>query len=73
MRGVALRSALTRSRAWLPLQGVLRMGQEIEVRPGIVAKDSTGRIKCTPIYSRVVTLLAEQTLLQARLGVLLPE
>lgn len=46
------------------LQGVLRVGQEIEVRPGIVAKDSAGRIRCTPILSRVVTLFAEQNSLQ---------
>jgi len=46
------------------LQGVLRLGQEIEVRPGIVAKDSAGRIKCTPILSRIVSLFAEQNPLQ---------
>jgi translation initiation factor 2 subunit 3 len=46
------------------LQGVLRLGQEIEVRPGIVAKDSQGRIKCTPIFSRIVSLFAEQNALQ---------
>ena len=45
-------------------QGVLRLGQEIEVRPGIVAKDSQGRIKCTPIFSRIVSLFAEQNPLQ---------
>ena len=46
------------------LQGVLRLGQEIEVRPGIVAKDAQGRIKCTPIFSRIVSLFAEQNPLQ---------
>ena len=46
------------------LQGVLRLGQEVEVRPGIVAKDSAGRIKCTPIFSRIVSLFAEQNPLQ---------
>jgi translation initiation factor 2 subunit 3 len=46
------------------LQGVLRLGQEIEVRPGIVSKDSQGRIKCTPIFSRIVSLFAEQNPLQ---------
>jgi translation initiation factor 2 subunit 3 len=46
------------------LQGVLRLGQEIEVRPGIVAKDSQGRIKCTSIFSRIVSLFAEQNPLQ---------
>jgi len=46
------------------LQGVLRKGQEIEVRPGIVSRDSEGRATCVPIYSRIVTLLAEQNDLQ---------
>ncbi|KAG0139124.1 hypothetical protein CROQUDRAFT_10852, partial [Cronartium quercuum f. sp. fusiforme G11] len=42
------------------LQGVLRMGQEIEVRPGVVTKDGDGKIHCNPIKSRIVTLLAEK-------------
>ncbi|KAK9837948.1 hypothetical protein WJX74_008321 [Apatococcus lobatus] len=46
------------------LQGVLRMGQEIEVRPGIVTKDAEGRVQCMPIYSRIVSLLAESNVLQ---------
>eukprot|EP00898_Chlorokybus_atmophyticus_P008437 jgi/Chlat1/8595/Chrsp86S07996 len=46
------------------LQGVLKMGQEIEVRPGIVSKDSEGRLKCTPIRSRIVSLFAESNELQ---------
>lgn len=41
------------------LSGVLKIGQEIEVRPGIVTKDSEGKMHCRPIYSRVETLLAE--------------
>mmetsp|Transcript_5897 Transcript_5897/g.15688 ORF Transcript_5897/g.15688 Transcript_5897/m.15688 type:complete len:463 (+) Transcript_5897:162-1550(+) len=41
------------------LQGVLKLGQEIEVRPGIITKDAEGRVKCIPIYSRVVSLFAE--------------
>jgi translation initiation factor 2 subunit 3 len=41
------------------LQGCLRVGDEIEVRPGIVTKDdSTGQIKCVPIFSRIVSLYA---------------
>lgn len=36
------------------------MGQEIEVRPGIITKDAEGRIKCIPIFSRIVSLLTEQ-------------
>ncbi|MBW0488970.1 hypothetical protein O181_028685 [Austropuccinia psidii MF-1] len=42
------------------LQGVLRLGQEIEVRPGVVTKDSEGKIHCKPIRSKIVTLLAER-------------
>ncbi|KAJ3011632.1 hypothetical protein HKX48_006724, partial [Thoreauomyces humboldtii] len=41
------------------LCGVLKLGDEIEVRPGIVSKDSEGKVSCQPIYSRIVTLLAE--------------
>ncbi len=46
------------------MQGVLKKGQEIEVRPGIVSRDSEGKATCVPIYSRIVTLLAEQNDLQ---------
>jgi len=42
------------------LRGVLRVGQEIEVRPGIVSKDAEGKLTCKPIYSRVISLFAEQ-------------
>ncbi|KAF8683971.1 hypothetical protein HU200_044920 [Digitaria exilis] len=45
-------------------EGVLRVNQKIEVRPGIVMKDENGNIKCTPIYSRIVSLYAEQNELQ---------
>ena len=41
------------------LTGIIKVGDEIEVRPGIVTKDSEGKVKCTPILSRVVTLFAE--------------
>ncbi|KAF8711174.1 hypothetical protein HU200_029186 [Digitaria exilis] len=46
------------------LKGVLRVNQKIEVRPGIVMKDEHGKLKCTPIYSRIVSLYAEQNELQ---------
>jgi translation initiation factor 2 subunit 3 len=46
------------------LQGVLKIGDEIEVRPGIVTKDAEGNIKCTPIYSKIMSLYAEQNDLQ---------
>ena len=41
------------------LTGVLKLGDEIEIRPGIVSKDSAGKIQCKPIFSRVVSLFAE--------------
>lgn len=46
------------------LQGVLRVGQEIEVRPGIVSKNTDGTIKCKPILSKIVSLFAEENELQ---------
>lgn len=44
--------------------GVLRVGQEIEVRPGIISKASDGKLTCRPILSRIVSLFAEQNELQ---------
>lgn len=46
------------------LSGVLHLGQEIEVRPGIVTKEkvdeaSPPRIRCKPIFSKIVSLFAE--------------
>ena len=50
------------------LRGVLRVGDEIEIRPGIptkeVDKEGNSRFKCTPIRSRVVSLNAEKNSLQ---------
>ncbi|KAK6161098.1 hypothetical protein DH2020_004479 [Rehmannia glutinosa] len=43
---------------------ILKVNQYIEVRPGIVVKDENDNIKCTPIYSRIVSLYAEQNELQ---------
>jgi translation initiation factor 2 subunit 3 len=50
------------------LQGVLRVGDEIEVRPGIVTKkegaDGLTSLVCSPIYSRISSLYAESNDLQ---------
>lgn len=46
------------------LQGVLRLGDEIEIRPGIVTKTKSGGFKCVPILSRIVSLLAERNSLK---------
>ena len=40
------------------------MGQEIEVRPGMVSKDQEGKLTCKPIKSKIVSLFAEQNELQ---------
>ena len=42
------------------LRGVLKLGQEIEIRPGLVSKDGEGKLTCKPIYSRILSLFAEQ-------------
>ncbi|KTW32416.1 eukaryotic translation initiation factor 2 subunit gamma [Pneumocystis jirovecii RU7] len=41
------------------LTGILRVGDEIEIRPGIVTKDNEGKFHCKPILSRIVSLFAE--------------
>jgi translation initiation factor 2 subunit 3 len=41
------------------LCGVLKVGDEIEVRPGVVSKDNEGRTVCRSIFSRIVSLYAE--------------
>jgi len=41
------------------VKGILKIGDEIEVRPGIVSKDPEGKVKCDPIYSKIVSLFAE--------------
>jgi len=46
------------------LQGVLKIGDKIEVRPGIVTKDNEGHVFCTAIFSRIVSLFAEENDLQ---------
>ncbi|XP_954397.1 eukaryotic translation initiation factor 2 gamma subunit, putative [Theileria annulata] len=46
------------------LYGVLKVNDEIEVRPGIISKDQNGQITCKSIKSRVISLFAEQNNLQ---------
>lgn len=41
------------------IKGVLKIGDEVEIRPGIIQRDQNGGIKCIPIFSRIVTLKAE--------------
>lgn len=40
------------------LCGVLRVGDEVEVRPGIIVKNEEER-PCRPIFTKVVSLFAE--------------
>jgi len=43
------------------LRGVLKVGQRVEVRPGIITKDAaTGQVKCIRIVSSIVSLNSEQ-------------
>lgn len=42
----------------------VQVGQEIEVRPGIVSKDQEGKLMCKPIFSKIVSLFAEHNDLQ---------
>jgi translation initiation factor 2 subunit 3 len=37
----------------------LRIGDEVEIRPGIVGKERDGNFKCTSIFSRIVQLKAD--------------
>lgn len=46
------------------LKGVLRVGDDIEVRPGIISKDASGHIICRPILSKIITMYAEDNDLQ---------
>jgi translation initiation factor 2 subunit 3 len=46
------------------LRGVLRLEQEIEIRPGQIKKLDDGSFSCEPIRSRVVTLNTESNELQ---------
>jgi len=42
------------------MRGILKLNDEIEVRPGIVSKDAEGNVKCVPIFSRIISLYAEE-------------
>lgn len=46
------------------MQGILRIGDAIEVRPGINIRDATGKMKCIPIISVIRSMHAEQNDLQ---------
>eukprot|EP01105_Mastigella_eilhardi_P024843 TRINITY_DN6571_c0_g1_i3.p1 TRINITY_DN6571_c0_g1~~TRINITY_DN6571_c0_g1_i3.p1 ORF type:complete len:331 (-),score=65.46 TRINITY_DN6571_c0_g1_i3:117-1109(-) len=46
------------------LQGILKVGDKIEVRPGLVLKAADGRLSYRPIQTKVISLHSEQTPLQ---------
>lgn len=46
------------------LQGVFKVGQEVEIRPGIITRDAEGKCICRPLVSKIVSLYAEQNQLQ---------
>eukprot|EP00928_Gymnodinium_smaydae_P059184 TRINITY_DN4242_c1_g1_i1.p1 TRINITY_DN4242_c1_g1~~TRINITY_DN4242_c1_g1_i1.p1 ORF type:complete len:486 (-),score=127.43 TRINITY_DN4242_c1_g1_i1:131-1522(-) len=46
------------------LKGVLRVGDTVEIRPGIVSKDADGNCICKPIRSEIMSLAAEHNSLQ---------
>mmetsp|Transcript_520 Transcript_520/g.1591 ORF Transcript_520/g.1591 Transcript_520/m.1591 type:complete len:464 (+) Transcript_520:42-1433(+) len=46
------------------LQGVLKVGDEIEIRPGIVSRLPDGTVKCVPLLSKINSLYAEHNDLQ---------
>ncbi|KAH0775368.1 hypothetical protein KY290_012505 [Solanum tuberosum] len=45
-------------------KGVLKVNQIVELRPGIIEKNADGKTICKPIYSRIMSLFAEQNKLQ---------
>lgn len=46
------------------LQGVFKVGQEVEIRPGLITRDANGHNTCRPLRSRIISLHAEQNHLQ---------
>jgi translation initiation factor 2 subunit 3 len=46
------------------MRGILKINDPIEIRPGIIIKDKDGGIKCSPIYSKVISLFAESNPLE---------
>lgn len=41
-------------------RGILKLGDRIEIRPGIITQDINGNITCKPIITKVVSLFAEK-------------
>ena len=43
---------------------ILKVGQEVEIRPGIITRDTEGKVTCRPLISKIVSMNAEQNHLQ---------
>lgn len=41
------------------LRGVLKVGDEVEIRPGRIEKVDGKLVRCVPIKSRIISLFAE--------------
>jgi translation initiation factor 2 subunit 3 len=42
------------------IRGVLRLGEVVEIRPGIISKGQNGETRVTPILTKIVSLQAEK-------------
>lgn len=43
------------------VRGVLRLGEDIEISPGVVTKNEFGQISRSPLFSKITSLFAEKT------------
>lgn len=41
------------------IRGVMKVGDEVEIRPGITQKTPEGKLVCTPITTQIISLFAE--------------
>lgn len=42
------------------IRGILKLGEVVEIRPGIISKGQSGETKVTPILTKIVSLQAEK-------------
>lgn len=46
------------------LRGVILLGQDVEIRPGLISKDLNGNVKCEPLITKIISLQAEENSLK---------
>jgi translation initiation factor 2 subunit 3 len=46
------------------LKGVIKVGNECEIRPGLITKNSDGSFKCMPLRTKIVSLFTEKNNLE---------